>query len=94
MEIIDGRVKDYDERGILTVVADYPNAERFINRDFKTCRIVLNDSREISAEQRKKAYALLNEISEYISERTHSYWLERILSTAERWAYELGIYTD
>lgn len=68
MEIIDGRVKDYDERGILTVVADYPNAERFINRAFKTCRIVLNDSREISAEQRKKAYALLNEISEYMGE--------------------------
>ena len=29
-----------------------------------------------------------------ISERTHSYWIDRILSTAERWAYELGIYTD
>lgn len=68
MEIIDGRVKDYNERGILTVIADYPNAERLIDRQYKTCRIVLNDSREISAEQRKKAYALLGEISDYMGE--------------------------
>lgn len=68
MEIIDGRVKDYNERGILTVIADYPNAEKLIDRQYKTCRIVLNDSREISAEQRKKAYALLGEISDYMGE--------------------------
>ena len=29
-----------------------------------------------------------------VSERTYCYWLERILITAERWAYELGIFTD
>jgi hypothetical protein len=29
-----------------------------------------------------------------VSERTYCYWLDRVLITAERWAYELGIYAD
>lgn len=68
MEIIDGQIKDYNERGVLTVVADYPNTEKFIRCGYKTARIVLNDSRTITPEQRKKAYALLGEINDFTGE--------------------------
>ena len=68
MEIIDGKITDYNERGVLTVVADYPNSDKFLRCGYKTARIVLNDSRTITPEQRKKAYALLNEINDYTGE--------------------------
>lgn len=29
-----------------------------------------------------------------VSERTYCYWLDRVLITAERWAYELGVIKD
>ena len=68
MEVIDGVIQSYNERGVLTVVADYPNTAKFAKCGFKTARIVLNDSRKITAEQRKKAYALLGEINDYTGE--------------------------
>lgn len=68
MEVIDGVIKDYDERGVLTVVGDYPNVDKFAKCGYKTARIVLNDSRTITPEQRKKAYALLGEINDYTGE--------------------------
>lgn len=68
MEIIDGVIQNYDERGMLTVVGDYPNVDKFIKCGYKTARIVLNDSRTITPEQRKKAYALLGEINDYTGE--------------------------
>lgn len=33
-------------------------------------------------------------ITECGSERTYQYWLDRVLITAERWAYELGAIKD
>lgn len=68
MEIIDGTIKDYNERGELTVTAVYPDVKRFIRCGYKTARVVLNDSRTLSHEQRKKAYALLGEINDYTGE--------------------------
>ena len=67
MEIITGRVTGYD-RGVITAKADYDNTTRFCRISPDECLIVLKDSREITQEQRKKAYALLNEISEYMGE--------------------------
>ena len=29
-----------------------------------------------------------------VSERTYCYWLDRVLITAERWAYEVGVIKD
>ncbi len=68
MEIIDGVIQSYNERGVLTVVADYPNVDKFIKCGYKTARIVLNDSRTITPEQRRKAYALLGEINDFTGE--------------------------
>lgn len=67
MELLDGVVADY-KNGVLTVKADYPNTEKFCRISPSECYIMLKDSRTITAEQRKKAYALLGEISDYMGE--------------------------
>lgn len=85
MEVIDGVIQSYDERGVLTVVADYPNTAKFAKCGFKTVRIVLNDGRTITAEQRKKAYALLGEISDYTGEMPeYTKYLYKLKFTYER----------
>lgn len=67
MEILDGVIADY-RNGVITAKADYKNTERFCRISPGECMIVLKDSRTITAEQRKKAYALLSEISDYMGE--------------------------
>lgn len=67
MEILDGIVADY-RNGVITAKADYKNTERFCRISPGECMIVLKDSRTITAEQRKKTYALLGEISDYMGE--------------------------
>lgn len=68
MEIVDGTVQSYNERGELIITATYKDVDKLIRRNVTTCRIVLNDSRNISSEQRRKAYALLGEISDFMGE--------------------------
>lgn len=67
MEILDGVIADY-RNGVITAKADYKNTERFCRMSPGECMIVLKDSRTITAEQRKKTYALLGEISDYMGE--------------------------
>ena len=67
MEILDGIVADY-RNGVITAKANYDNTERFCRISPGECMIILKDSRTITAEQRKKAYALLSEISDYMGE--------------------------
>ena len=67
MEILDGKIADYSN-GIITAKADFNNTERFCRISPGECLIVLKDSRTITAEQRKKAYALLGEIADYMGE--------------------------
>lgn len=67
MEILDGKVADYSN-GVITAKADFNNTERFCRISPEECLIVLKDSRTITAEQRKKAYALLGEIADYMGE--------------------------
>ena len=68
MEVIDGEIIDYNEGGELTLRARYDNVNRFIECGYKEARILLTDSRTITAEQRKKIYALLAEIADYMGE--------------------------
>lgn len=67
MEILDGKIADYSN-GVITAKADFNNTERFCRISPGECLIVLKDSRTITAEQRKKAYALLGEIADYMGE--------------------------
>ena len=67
MEILDGKIADYSN-GIITAKADFNNTERFCRISPGECLVVLKDSRTITAEQRRKAYALLGEIADYMGE--------------------------
>lgn len=64
MEIINGKIVGW-ERGCLIIRAPYDNAERFIRREYEEVEIGLRDGRRITPEQRRKAYALMGEISEW-----------------------------
>lgn len=68
--IIDGKITDYDESGELTIKARYENVDRLIKCGYKEARIMLQDSRTITAEQRKKIYAMIAEIADFMGEYT------------------------
>jgi hypothetical protein len=67
LEIINGRITDIDENGI-TIYATYDNINRAILRQYDHVQIGLPDGRTISSSQRKKAHALINEISDWMGE--------------------------
>ena len=68
MDIIDGKITDYNESGELTIKARYNNVGRFIECGYKEARILLRDSRTITADQRKKIYAMIAEIADFVGE--------------------------
>jgi Putative HNHc nuclease len=67
MEIINGKITNIGPSGI-TIVAPYQNIDRAILREYDQVQIGLPDGRTISPEQRRKAYALMGEISEWMGE--------------------------
>jgi len=67
MEIVQGKIIDVDERG-LTIRAPYDNHQRLVLRQYDTVEIGLPDGRTITPEQRRKAYALMGEIAEWMGE--------------------------
>lgn len=68
MEFIDGKITEYAPSGDMTIHAHYDNIDRFVKCGYSDAVIMLCDSRTITAEQRKKIYAMLDEISEYMGE--------------------------
>lgn len=68
MELLEGQITDYTERGDIIIRARYENIGRFIECGYKEASILLRDSRTITAEQRKKIYAMLGEIADYMGE--------------------------
>lgn len=83
MELIDGKITDYAPNGDLTVRAKYGNIERFITCGYSEVRIMLKDSRTITAEQRKKIYALLGELADYIGD------YPEIVKKTMKWEFRL-----
>jgi hypothetical protein len=67
MEIANGKITDIDSSG-LTIKVPYQNIDRAILRQYSDVQIGLPDGRSISPDQRRKAYALMNEISEWMGE--------------------------
>ncbi len=67
MEIINGKITGADECGI-TIFAPYSDTGRLTLRKYSEVQIGLPDGRTISPEQRKKAYALINEIAEWMGD--------------------------
>lgn len=67
MEIIRGKITSADECGI-TIFAPYSDIEHLTLRKYSEVQIGLPDGRTISPEQRKKAYALIGEISDWVGD--------------------------
>lgn len=65
-EHIIGSIVDIDEAGVMRIVASAPNLDRAIHRAYEKVEIILPDGRSISPEQRRKIYALIGEITEYV----------------------------
>ena len=68
MEIIKGNIHSINEDGTITILATYENIEKFCHRQYEEVAIGLIDGRTISPEQRRKAYALMREIAEWMGD--------------------------
>lgn len=65
-EHILGEIQDVRENGTAVITAGLPDLDRALLRQYKKVEIILPDGRRISPEQRRKAYALIGEITEYV----------------------------
>ncbi|SHI56084.1 Putative HNHc nuclease [Anaerovibrio lipolyticus DSM 3074] len=62
-----GKITDISENGIVTIFAQLPNLNKALDRHYDRVEIILPDGRKITPEQRRKCYALLGEITEFVS---------------------------
>lgn len=69
MNVIDGKVTAFDEKtGAATVTVKVDNLGEFLRQSPREARVLLVDRRAITVEQRKKIYALIAEIGEWVGE--------------------------
>jgi len=59
-----GKVVGYDGERV-TIMAPFSDTERMIKKNIRTARVILEDGRSISSDQRKKLYATFNDIADY-----------------------------
>ena len=67
-EIVQGKIERWDEGGGVTILAALPSLDRAILRRYDKVLVEFADGRRISPEQRRKCYALMNEIAEWIGD--------------------------
>ena len=68
MEIIRGRIEDYGADGSVYIRAIIPDIGRACLRKYDEVQVGLPDGRRITPEQRRKAYALMREIAEWMGD--------------------------
>lgn len=61
-----GHIVDIDEGGTATIKAVLPNLYHAIDRKYNDVEIILPDGRTITAPQRRKVYAIIGEVAEYV----------------------------
>jgi hypothetical protein len=61
-----GYIKEVNEKGEIVILARLPNLERAIDRQYNEVEIIFQDGRKISPEQRRKVFALIGEIAEFV----------------------------
>lgn len=64
-EIVRGQIVKWEDNGGVLIRAAVPNLDRALLRKYDKCLCEFQDGRRISPEQRRKCYALINEISEW-----------------------------
>lgn len=67
MEIVEGKIIQHKDGGFIVAVP-YTNIDRAVLRHYSSVQVGLPDGRSISPDQRKKAYALMNEIAEWMGD--------------------------
>ena len=65
-EHAQGIIIDIMEDGTAVIHAALPDLNRALLRDYGKVEIILPDGRRISPEQRRKVYALIGEVAEYV----------------------------
>lgn len=65
IDTVTGHIMDIDERGRVTIYAQYDDWRTLIRRGYKTCSVEFIDSRPLSDKQRRTCYALLRAISDH-----------------------------
>lgn len=65
-EHAQGIIIDIMEDGTAVIHAALPDLDRALLRDYGKVEIILPDGRRISPEQRRKVYALIGEVAEYV----------------------------
>ena len=67
-EIVQGKILEIHDDGGVVIGAVLPSLERAVVRKYATVEVGFCDGRVISSDQRKKIYALLNEISMWVGD--------------------------
>lgn len=65
IDVVKGRIVDYDEHGNVTIVAHYDDWFMMAKREYSECLVQMIDGRRMSGKQRKTCYALLRDISDF-----------------------------
>ena len=65
-EHVAGVIKDITEDGTAVIYAALPDLDKALLRGYGKVEIILPDGRRISPEQRRKVYALIGEVAEYV----------------------------
>lgn len=60
--MLTGKIVDYNNKR-LTIILDKHIDKELINKDIEIVEVILNDNRVITAEQRKKIFAIIRDIS-------------------------------
>lgn len=64
--ILSGKIIEVDSRGI-TAFAEYTDIDKLVEQKIEHCEIILVDGRQISPIQRNKIFAMIKDITNYIS---------------------------
>jgi len=67
-EITVGKIVEWTKDGGVVIHAVVPNLDKALRRKYDKVQIGFDDGRHISPEQRRKVYALLREIADYVGE--------------------------
>lgn len=62
-----GRIIDITEEGLAVIHAALPNLKHALDRKYDEVEIILPDGRRITPEQRRKCYAIIKEISDFVN---------------------------
>ena len=65
-EHVAGVIKEITEDGTAVIYAALPDLDKALLRGYGKVEIILPDGRRISPEQRRKVYALIGEVAEYV----------------------------